>query len=132
MSNRLIRRPSIQSKPNKSDNLEARFRATLHDKGLKNSDSYVKPSKFTSIFESKRLLHDTPIFEPYDLIAGKLMPNTSYDVDSPLSKLAVVKRTVVYILASFTFVPENRNELDKYLEWLRYFEYLDDLMYLDN
>jgi hypothetical protein len=64
LSNRLIRRPSIQSKPNKSDNLEARFRATLHDKGLKNSDSYVKPSKFTSIFESKRLLHDTPIFKP--------------------------------------------------------------------
>jgi hypothetical protein len=61
------------------------------DKGLKNSDSYVKPSIFTRIFESKRLLHDTPIFEPYDLIAGKLMPNTSYDVDSPLSKLAVVK-----------------------------------------
>jgi hypothetical protein len=115
------------------------------DKGLKNSDSYVKPSIFTRIFESKRLLHDTPIFEPYDLIAGKLMPNTSYDVDSPLSKLAVVKRTLlrylgppaavdelVYILASFTSIPENRNELDKYLEWLRYLEYLDDLMYIDN
>jgi hypothetical protein len=39
---------------------------------------------------------------------------------------------LVYILASFTSVPENRNELDKYLEWLRYLEYLDDLMYLDN
>jgi hypothetical protein len=111
---------------------------------LKNSDSYVKPSKFTHIFESKRLLHDTPIFEPYDLVAGRLMPNTSYDVDSPLSKLAVVKRTLlqylgppaaveelVYIPASFTSVPENRNELDKYLEWLRYFEYLDDLTYFD-
>jgi hypothetical protein len=79
------------------------------------------------------LLHDTPIFEPYDLIAGKLMPNTSYDVDSPLSNLAVVKRTLlrylgpptavdelVYILASFTSVPENKNELDKYLESLDY------------
>jgi hypothetical protein len=65
---------------------------------LKNSDSYVKPSKFTSIFESKRLLHGTPIFEPYDLIAGKLMLNTSYDVDSPLSKLAVVKRTLLEYL----------------------------------
>ena len=119
--------------------------ATLHDKGLKNSDSYVKPSKFTSIFESKRLLHDTPIFEPYDLIAGKLIPNTSYDVESPLSKLEVVKRTLfqylgpsaavdelVYILASRTSIPENRKELDKYLEWLRYLEYLDDLMYLNN
>jgi hypothetical protein len=86
---------------------------------LKNSDSYVKPSKFTSIFESKRLLHDTPIFEPYDLIAGKLISNTSYDVDNPLSKLAVVKRMLlqyldpsatvdelVYILASFTSIPE--------------------------
>jgi hypothetical protein len=79
---------------------------------LKNSDSYVKPSKFTHIFESKRLLHDAPIFEPYDLIADKLMPNTSYDVDSP----AAVEE-LVYIPASFTSVPENRNELDKYLEW---------------
>ena len=91
------------------------------------------------------MLHDTPIFEPYDLIAGKLIPNTSYDVNSPLSKLAVIKRTLlqylcppaavdelVYILASLTSIPENRKELDKYLEWLRYLEYLDDLMYLDN
>lgn len=91
-------------------------------KALKNSDSYVKPSKFTGIFESKRSLHDTPIFEPYNLIAGKTMPNTSYDADSPVSKLAEVKRALLQYLgplaavdefiASFTSIPENRNELN--------------------
>ena len=111
-------------------NLEAGFSATLHDKGFKNSHTYVKPSKFTSIFESKRLLRDTPIFEPYDLMAGKTMPNTSSNVDSPVSKLAEVKRTLLQylgplaavdeLIASFISIPENRNEL----------EHLDDLMYL--
>jgi hypothetical protein len=63
-------------------------------------------------------------------MAGKTMPNTSSNVDSPVSKLAEVKRTLLQylgplaavdeLIASFISIPENRNEL----------EHLDDLMYL--
>jgi hypothetical protein len=96
------------------DNIESSFGATVHD-------------------ASHRL-------------SNKITHNESYDEFSRVSYLAEVKRLLVqrfgqsasidrlmHILTLFTSIPEYRNELNKYLAWLRRIcRYYDDLMRLAN
>ena len=77
-------------------------------------------------------------------LSNKITQNESYDEFSRVSKLAEIKRLLVqrfgqsasfdrllHILALSTAIPEYRNELDKYLAWLRRFcRYYDALMRL--
>jgi hypothetical protein len=111
--NRRFRRPSFIRKQ-KMDNLESGFGATIH--------------------------------EPSHHLSNKITQNEHYDEFSRVSNLAEVKRLLVqrfgpsasldrhmHILALFTSIPGNRNEVDKYLAWLRRFcRYYDNLMQLAN
>jgi hypothetical protein len=98
LSNRRFRRPTFT----KMNNIESCFGATVHG-------------------ASHRL-------------SNKITQNESYDEFSRVSKLAEIKRLLVqrfgqsasfdrllHILALSTANPEYRNELDKYLAWLRRF-----------
>ena len=113
LSNRRFRRPTF-TRNQKMNNIESGFGATVHE-------------------ASHRL-------------SNKITQNESYDEFSRVSKLAEIKRLLVqrfgqsasfdrllHILALFTATPEYRNELDKYLAWLREFcRYYDALMRLAN
>ena len=84
------------------------------------------------------------VHEASHRLSNKITRNESYDEFSRVSNLAEVKRLLVqrsgqsasidrhmHILALFTSIPEYRNELDKYLAWLRRFcRYYDALMRL--
>ena len=113
LSNRRFRRPIFIKNP-KMDNIESGFGATVHE-------------------ASHRL-------------SNKITHNESYDEFNRVSKLAEIKRLLVqrfgqsasidrlmHILTLFTSIPEYRNELNKYLAWLRKIcRYYDDLMRLAN
>jgi hypothetical protein len=111
LSNRRFRRPTF-TRNQKMNNIESGFGATVHE-------------------ASHRL-------------SNKVTQNESYDEFSRVSTLAEIKRLLVqrfgqsasfdrllHILALFTAIPKCRNELDKYLAWLRRFcRYYDALMRL--
>ena len=113
LSNRRFRRPTF-TRNQKMNNIESDFGATVHE-------------------ASHRL-------------SNKITHNESYDEFSRVSKLAEIKRLLVqrfgqsasidrlmHILTLFTSIPEYRNELNKYLAWLRRIcRYYDDLMRLAN
>jgi hypothetical protein len=113
LSNRRFRRP-IFIRNQTMDNIESGFEATVH--------------------------------EATHRLSNKITQNESHDEFSRVSKLAEIKRLFVqrfgqsasfdrhlHILALLTSIPEYRNELDKYLEWLRGFcRYYDALMRLTN
>ena len=112
LSNRRFRRPIFIGNQ-KMDNIESGFGATVHE-----------PSRSSN----------------------KITQNESYDEFSRVSNLAEVKRLLVqrfgqsasidrlmHILTLFTSIPGYRNELNKYLAWLRRIcRYYDDLMRLAN
>lgn len=113
LSNRQFRRPTF-TRNQKMNNIESGFGAT--------------------------------VYEASHRLSNKITQNESYDELSRVSKLAEIKRLLVqrfgqsasfdrllHILAIFTANPEYRNELDKYLAWLRRFcRYYDALMRLSN
>lgn len=113
LSNRRFRRPTF-TRNQKMNNIESCFGATVHE-------------------ASHRL-------------SNKITQNESYDEFSRISKLAEIKRLLVHrfgqsasfdrllhILALSTSILEYRNELNKYLAWLRRFcRYYDALMRLAN
>ena len=113
LSNRRFRRPIFIGNQ-KMDNIESGFGATVHE-------------------ASHRL-------------SNKITQNESYDEFSRVSNMAEVKRLLVqrfgqsasidrlmHILTLFTSIPEYRNELNKYLAWLRRFcRYYDAIMRLAN
>jgi hypothetical protein len=113
LSNRRFRRP-IFIRNQKMDDIESGFGATVH--------------------------------EASHVLSNKIAQKESYDEFSRVSNLAEVKRLLVqrsgqsasidrhmHILALFTSIPGYRNELGKYLAWLRGIcRYYNDLMRLAN